>query len=92
MEWIVIALALCVVCVVGLALIARRKKASEVRLMLRTKLEYEDGLPKRLYVFEDGATKTTGLVWKTDYYDGTFFSKTGFDGPYTKVEVPYAHE
>lgn len=92
MEWIVVSLALCIVCGVGLLLIARRKKKTEVYLTLKTKLEYKNGLPEVLYIFEDGATKTTGLVWKTDYINGTFFSRTGFDGPYTTVEVPYAHK
>lgn len=92
MEWIVILLALCIVCGVGLALIARRKKKAKVNLTLKTKLEYKNGLPEVLYIFEDGATKTTGLVWKTDYITGTFFSWTGFNGPYTAVEVPYEHK
>lgn len=79
--WPIIALELCIVCGVGLALIARRRKHKS----LKTKIVYMADTPTAIYVFEEGATKNKGLVWKHDY-SGPQFSSTGFDGPYTKVE------
>lgn len=88
-AWLIIALALCIACVAGLALIARRRK----RKTLKTKIVYMADTPTAVYVFEEGATKNKGRVWKYDY-SGPQFSSTGFDGPYTQlqVEVPYENE
>lgn len=80
-AWLIIALALCIVCGVGLALIARRRKYKQ----LKTKIVYMADTPTAVYVFEEGATKNKGRVWKYDY-TGPQFSSTGFDGPYTEVE------
>ena len=80
-NWMIIALALCIVCGVGLALIARRIKHKQ----LKTKIVYMADTPTAVYVFEEGATKNKGCVWKYDY-SGPQFSSTGFDGPYTRVE------
>lgn len=80
--WLIIALELCIACGVGLALIARRRKHKT----LKTKIVYMADTPTTVYVFEEGATKNKGCVWKYDY-SGPKFSSTGFDGPYTKVEV-----
>jgi len=80
-TWLIIALALCIVCGVGLALIARRRKHKQVK----TKIVYMADTPTAVYVFEEGATKSKGCVWKYNY-SGPQFSSTGFDGPYTKVE------
>lgn len=88
-AWLIIALALCIVCGVGLALIARRRKQKQ----LKTKIVYMADTPTVVYVFEEGTTKSKGCVWKCDY-SGPQFSSTGFDGPYTQlqVEVPYENE
>lgn len=80
-TWLIIALALFIVCGVGLALIARHRKHKR----LKTKLLYMAETPTALYCFEKGATKNKGCVWKYDC-TGPQFSSTGFDGPYTKVE------
>lgn len=80
-TWLIIALALCIVRGVGLALIARRRKHKT----LKTKIVYMANTPTALYCFEKGTTKNKGLVWKHDY-TGPQFSSTGFDGPYTKAE------
>lgn len=79
-TWLIIALALCIVCGVGLAIIARRRKHKQ----LKTKIVYMADTPTAVYVFEEGATKNKGRVWKCDY-SGPQFSNTGFDGPYTVV-------
>lgn len=80
-AWLIIALALCIVCGIGLALIARRRKHKQ----LKTKIVYMAGTPTAVYVFEEGATRSKGRVWKCDYA-GPRFSSTGFNGPYTEVE------
>lgn len=80
-AYLIIALALGIVCGAGLALIARCRK----RKRLKTKIVYMAETPVGLYCFEEGATKSKGCVWKYDY-TGPRFSSTGFDGPYTKVE------
>lgn len=52
-TWLIIALAMCIVCGVGLALIARRRKHKP----LKTKIVYMADTPTVVYVFEEGATK-----------------------------------
>lgn len=91
-AWLIIALSLCIVCGVGLALIARRKVKKSVHFLLETKVIYSKGKPCAIYSFEKGATDKKGHVWKVDE-NGSHLSKTGFDGPYMDMmEAPYENQ
>lgn len=94
-AYLIIALALCVVCILftlGLAKAASRESRGrelspwlEENPGIRSRLELRGGKVVALYVCESKATRTSGCVWKYDY-TGPQFSSTGFDGPYKRVE------
>lgn len=86
-AWVIIRLVICFAFGMCLSIIAQRRKQSK---LFKPKNVYVNDMQTTVFIFDDGATKNNGRVWKCDH-TGTWFSSTGFDGPYTKIEAPYVH-
>lgn len=85
-TWLIIAIAFCLVCVVGM-LILKRKQHWNVPAWQSNrprKSVWMNGRLSAIYVYDEGATNTRGNVWKYNK-NGKYFSHTGFDGPYVSL-------
>lgn len=89
-TWLIIALALCIVCGAGLAILKRKQRwnVPEWQANRPGKAVWINGHLSAIYVYDKGATNTRGNAWKYNQ-NGKCFSHTGFDGPYVSLmEAP----
>lgn len=93
-TWLIIALAICILCGVGLVILrrARRRNIPAWESNRPRKSVWINGHLSAIYVYDEGATNTRGNVWKYNR-NGKYFSNTGFNGPYVLLmEAPYENK